>query len=97
LWFDARRPGSSAYTVYLTPSHGFSSPVQFGLSGSPLGSGHRPFLVSTFSPNPAPAVGTSSTLTVKTDARMEKGTYILTITGSSGSQSHTVQVSLTVQ
>jgi len=91
------RGGQTTYKVYITPSHGFSGPVQLSLSGSPLGTGHRPFLVSTFSPNPVPAGGASSTLTVTVDARAERGTYVLTITGTSGSVSHTAQVSITVQ
>jgi len=91
------RGGQTTYTVHITPSHGFSGPVQLSLSGSPLGVGRRPFLVSTFSPNPVPVGGTSSTLTVKTDALAARGTYMLTITGTSGSLSHTAQVSITVQ
>ena len=91
------RGGQTTYRVTMTSSHGFSGPVQLSVSGSPLGSGRRAFLVSTFSSNPVSAGGVGSTLTVKTDALAERGTYTLTITGVSGSLSHTVQVSITLQ
>ena len=90
------RGGSTTYAVTIKPSNGFSGPVQLGLSGLPIGvlpSITRP----GFSPNPVPAGGTSSTLTVTPGSKTATGTYTLTITGTSGSLTHSFQVSLTVK
>ena len=81
--------GASAdYSVTITPTNGFSSPVTFSVSGLPTGA------TGTFTPNPGT---TSATLTVATTAgTTPAGTYALTITGVSGSLSHTASVSITV-
>ena len=90
---SARPPSRSSvaatatYTVTIAPTNGFNGSVTLSLSGQPAGS------TVTFTPNPA--TGTS-TLTIKTRTTTARQTYALTITGVSGSLSHTKTVSLTV-
>jgi hypothetical protein len=78
---------SGTYSVTITPSNGFSGGVTLSLSGLPTGAS------GTFTPNPATG---SETLTVTTTASTPAGTYPLTITGVSGSLTHTTTVSLTI-
>jgi len=83
-------PGAStSYTVTVTPSGGFSGTVTFSVSGLPAGAG------ASFSP---PSVNTSgsSTMNVTTSASTPVGSYPLTITGASGTLSHTTSVTLVV-
>ena len=79
--------GSTTYTTTVSPSGGFSGSVSLSVSGLPSGAS------GSFSPNPA--TGTS-TLSVTTSATSPAGTYPLTIAGTSGSLSHTTQVTLVV-
>jgi uncharacterized membrane protein len=78
---------SGNYSVTINPTNGFASGVTLSISGLPTGAS------SSFTPNPATG---SSTLTVSTGASTPAGTYPLTITGVSGSLTHTAAVSLTV-
>jgi serine protease AprX len=71
-----RGGGTASYTVTITPSGTFSSPVTFSISGLPSGAS------STFSPNPATQ---SSVLKVTVASSVPKGTYTFTITGTGGS------------
>jgi hypothetical protein len=81
-------PGAgTSYTTTITPVNGFSSPVTLGVSGLPSGAS------GSFSPNPAT---TGSTLSVTTTAATPPGSYPLTITGTSGSLSHSTPVTLVV-
>src|SRR6266436_3819298 len=83
-------PGAStSYTVTVTPSGGFSGTVTFSVSGLPAGAG------ASFNP---PSVNTSgsSTMNVTTSASTPVGSYPLTITGTSGTLSHTTSVTLVV-
>jgi uncharacterized membrane protein len=75
------------FGVTITATGGFSGSVGFSVSGLPSGAG------ASFTPNPATS---SSTMAVTTNSSTPTGTYPLTITGSSGSLSHTTNVSLTV-
>jgi PKD repeat protein len=79
---------STAYTVTITSSVGFSSPVNLACSGLPSGAS------CSFSPNPAPP-GTS-TLTLSTAAGGPIGTVTFTVSGTSGSVSHSATATLTV-
>ncbi len=80
---------STSYTVTVTSSGGFSGAVTFTASGLPGG--------ASASFNPVSVTGSgSSMMTVTTDATTPVGTYSLTITGTSGSLSHTAPVSLVV-
>lgn len=74
--------GTVKYTVYITRSGGFTDPVLFSVSGLPAGSS------GSLSPNPT--TGTSSTMTVVVSSSTPWGTSYLTVTGSSGSLSHSV-------
>ena len=78
---------STTYSLTITPANGFSSPVTLSASGPLIGA------LGTFSPNPAT---TSSTLTVSIMSGTPAGTYTLTLTGTSGSLSHSTTVTLVV-
>jgi subtilisin family serine protease len=78
-------PGASTtFTVTATPSAGFMGQVDLTVSGLPGGA------IASFSPDPFGVVSSpgSSTLTVTTGASTPRGTYTLTITGTSGSLRH---------
>ena len=77
----------TSYTVTETPTNGFTGSVTLSVSGLPSGA------AGTFSPNPTT---NTSTLTVTTTASTATGSYPLTITGVSGSLSHTTSVTLVV-
>lgn len=80
--------GSTTYGTTITGTNGFSGQVTLSVSGLPAGAN------GNFSVNPAT---TTSTLTVTTDpAATPVGTYTLTITGTSGSLTHTKTVTLVV-
>jgi serine protease AprX len=79
---------STSYSVTITPSGGFSSAVTLSANGLPSGAS------GTFSPNNQ--VMTSSTLSVTTTTGAPPGSYPLTITGTSGTLTHTTSVTLTV-
>jgi len=82
------RGGVATYTVSIAPLNGFNSSVSLSVSGLPNRSS------ASFSPNPATS---SSTLTVTTSRPTHAGTFLLTITGTSGGITHTIQVTLVVQ
>jgi subtilisin family serine protease len=82
------RGQSTTYAVTINRDAGFSSSVSFSVSGLPNRSS------GTFSPSST--TGTSSTLTVSTASKTVRGTRTVTITGTGGGQSRTVQVTLTV-
>ncbi|HXN25304.1 MAG TPA: S8 family serine peptidase [Candidatus Dormibacteraeota bacterium] len=77
----------ATYTVNLTPSGGFAGSVTLSVSGLPDGA------IAAFDPNPATD---TSTLTVITDLSTPVGKYMLTITGVSGSLTHSTPVTLVV-
>ena len=79
--------GSTSYSVAINPAGGFAGQVTLSVSGLPSGGS------GSFTPNPATA---SSTLSVTTSTSTPAGNYTLTITGASGSLTHTTAVSLTV-
>jgi hypothetical protein len=84
---SVRRGGTVSYTITITPINGFTGSVTLSASGAPGGA------QVTFTPNPAT---TGATLTVATRPNTSPKTYTLTITGVSGTLSHTATVSLTV-
>jgi subtilisin family serine protease len=79
----------TSYTVTITPSGGFTGSVALSVSG--LGTG----ATGTFSPNPTTT--NTSTLSVTTTSTATTGTFLFTITGVSGSLSHTTSATLVVQ
>ena len=78
---------STSYTVTITPSGGFTGSVTFSASGLPAGA------TASFAPNPATS---TSSMTVTTATTTPAGSYPLTITGVSGTLSHTASVTLVV-
>jgi len=74
-------------TVTITPSNGFTGNVGLSASGLPKG------VTASFSPNPAAA---SSTLTLRASAAAARGTFLVTITGTSAGLTHKATVTLTV-
>jgi hypothetical protein len=85
---------SAKFTITGTTANSFTGTVAISCSLY-LGEG------STCTANPASIIstasGTSSTVTVTTNAAMTPGTYNLVVTGTSGSEQFTVNPSLTVK
>ena len=77
--------GSAAYSLTVTPTGGYQGTVTWNVSGLPANA------TAAFSP----ASG-SSTMTVTTSSSTPKGTYGLTITGSDGTITRTVNATLVV-
>lgn len=78
---------STSYTVTITASGGFTGAVTLSVSGLPAGAS------GAFSPNPATS---ASTLSVGTALTTPVGSYVLTITGTSGGLTRTTSVTLVV-
>jgi uncharacterized membrane protein len=78
---------SASSTVTIASSGGFTGTVSLSVSGLPHG------VSASFNPSSATS---SSTLTVTTGGHPQTGSYPLTITGTSGSLSHSTTVTLTV-
>src|SRR5262249_49427489 len=84
------RNGATTYTVTIGPA-GFVGTVSLSASG--LAS-----RLATMTFNPASIVNNgSSVLTVDTKKAISRGTYTITITGTSGGQAKSTTVTLTVQ
>jgi len=81
--------GSTTYTATVTPINGFSGTVNFSVSGLPSGAG------ASFNPASIAASG-STTMTVTTSGTTPPGSYPLTIQGTSGPRTRTVNVTLVV-
>ncbi|MGA1999909.1 MAG: Ig-like domain-containing protein [Terriglobales bacterium] len=79
--------GPTSYGVTITPNNGFTGQVTLSVTGLPTGAS------GSFAPNPATS---TSTLSVTTGSNTPPGTYTLTITGISGSLTHTAAVTLVV-
>src|SRR5207244_4235927 len=77
----------TTYAVSITPSEGFTAAVIFRVNGLPVGA------TASFSPNP---VTTSSTLLVAIRFPSSTRSRSLTITGVSGTLTHTTSVTLVV-
>jgi subtilase family serine protease len=85
------RPGSTTYTVTITPQNGFAGTVSLSVSGVP----NR--VNASFSPSSATAgSGWTSSLKVSSGSRARPGTSTLTIRGRSGTLSQTATASLTL-
>lgn len=81
--------GSTSYTVNVSPINGFTGTVSLSATGLPAGT------TASFNPAAISSSG-SSTLTVSTSCSTPAGSYSLTITGTSGSLSHSAGVTLVV-
>ncbi len=84
------RGSSGRYTVTITAVNGFAGTVSLSVSGVP---GR---VTATFSPTSVTGSGTS-TLTISVNRKATTGSHTLTITGASGSLSHSTSVALTIQ
>jgi hypothetical protein len=80
----------TSYAVTVNPSNGFNGSVSLSASGLPSGTS------ASFSPNPISGGSGTSTMSVTTSASTPAGTYTLTITGTSGSLTHSTSVTLVV-
>jgi subtilase family serine protease len=81
---------STSYTTTVTPSGGFTGSVTLSASGLPSGAN------ASFSPNPITGGSGSSTMSVTTSVSTPAGSYMVTITGTSGSLVHSAAVTLVV-
>ena len=84
-----KHDGTANYTVSVTPSSGFAGAVTLSVSGLPGGAS------ASFNVNPIAGGSGSSTLSVNTGAAAP-GTYALTVTGVSGSLTHSTTVTLKI-
>src|SRR2546426_3861380 len=82
--------GSVSYSVSVGSSGGFNGNVALSVSGLPGGA------TSTFTPSSSVVAPGSSTLSVTTLSSTSSGSYLLTITGKSGTLVHTTSVTLVV-
>ena len=80
---------STTYSIKISSIGGFSGAVTMSASGLPAGS------TATFNP-PAVSGAGSTTLTVSTGLMTPLGNYPLTVTGTSGTTSHTANVNMMV-
>ena len=78
---------SSTNTITITPQFGFNGNVSLSASGLPAG------VTAAFNPTTTP---TTSTLTLTAAGTAAVGTFPVTITGTSGSLTNTVTISLIV-
>ena len=82
--------GSPTLTLTVSAKDGFTGSVNITMEGLPLG-------VSSLPPTPfALAPGTTKQLTFAADGEATAGSFTLTISGTSGSLSHSVQMTLDV-
>lgn len=84
------RGSSTTYNVTVGALNGFTGTVALSVSGLPSRT------TATFNPSSIAGSG-SSTLTITTANKTPAGTKTLTITGTSGTLSHSTQVTLVVQ
>ena len=82
--------GSTTYVVTLIPGSGFTGPVTFSISALPK------FVTARFSPSSVTTSGTT-TLILDTKKNVARGTYSLTVSGTSNGQVHSAPITLTVQ
>ncbi len=81
--------GSTTYTATVSPVNGFTGSVAFSVTGLPSGA------TATFNPVSVTTSGTT-TMSVSTTAATPPGSYPLTIRGTSGPRTRTVNVTLVV-
>ncbi|HEV8042956.1 MAG TPA: SBBP repeat-containing protein [Bryobacteraceae bacterium] len=81
--------GNVNYTVTVTAVNGFTGAVNFGVSGLPAG------VTGTFNPTSIVGSGTT-TLTVSAALGAQVGSSTATVTGTSGTDSHSTSASLVV-
>jgi thermitase len=85
-----RRGNSTSYAIAINRVGNFADPVSFSVGGLPSG--------ASASFNPASTTGTSSTLSIGTSFRAQRGSFYLTITGTAaGGVTRTAQVTLSIR
>jgi len=85
--------GSDTSAITITSIGGFDQPVQLTVSGTPSGA------TAALNPEqvtPPPDGSTTSTLTVSVGTTATLGSYTLTVTGSNGTLTHSVNISLEI-
>jgi len=82
--------GSTSYTASVSPLNSFTGSVALTVSGLPSGA------TASFNPSSISGGTGSSTLSITTNNTVAPGNYTLTITGTSGSTSHTATVMLSI-
>jgi hypothetical protein len=86
-----KRGNSGTYNVTVTETGGFSGNVAFTVSGLPAGT------TASFNPTSVNGSGTSTMTVFTTNPTTPKGTFTLTITGTSSSLTRSTTVNLKVQ
>jgi hypothetical protein len=84
-----KRGQTTTYGVTITRLSGFTGSVAFTATGFPAN--------TSGSFNPLSTTGTNVTLTLSTSGKSPRGTYSIKITGTSGSLTHSITVSLTLR
>src|SRR5713226_4114699 len=82
--------GSTSYTASVSPLNNFTGSVALTVSGLPSGA------TASFNPSSISGGTGSSTLSITTNNTVAAGNYTLTITGASGTTSHTATVTLSI-
>lgn len=82
--------GSASYTVSVSAIGGFTGTVSLSVGGAPAST------TSTFSPTSISGGSGSSNLKIATSSKTPTGTFTLAVTGASGTLTHSVNVTLTV-
>ena len=85
-----RRRSSTSFTVTVGKINGFTGTVTFSVTGLPTRTS------SSFGPSSVTGSGTS-TLKISPNQNAGVGQYVLTVKGTSGSLTHTAQVTITIQ
>jgi hypothetical protein len=76
---------TTTYTVTITRTGGFTGAVTLSVAGLPSGGS------ATFTPNPATGASSALKVTVRI---LPRGTFPLTVTGTSGTTTHTASATL---
>jgi uncharacterized membrane protein len=83
-----RGTSATSYFLYIEPQNGFSGNVQLAMTGLPSG------VTASFSPNPANSSSNQNVLTLTASNTAALGQYTATITGTSGKQIVSNQVTV---
>jgi hypothetical protein len=83
------RKNSTTYAISISRIGGFTGSVNFSLTGVPSR------VTASFSPSST--TGTSSTLTISTRNNSPRGTFNMTVTGTSGTTNSSVPITLIIQ
>jgi len=86
-----KRGGSASYTVNVSSQGGFAGDVALSIAGLPSGS------TATFSPPSPVSAPKSSTLAIRTSSSTPRGTFALTVTGTSGIVARNAKATLIVK